>query len=364
MKYGIIKTGSAFLYETADAVRGWQSEGGCADEAFLGWTARILQERGHSYYVRMFYGYEGYLPKEALMPCKRKDLKKRYKGQSTWIVTAPALDVLAQPKVQGRILVRVPRGGFLTEISAGNKEADKKADKEREQKTLQDDKNDRGDKIREAGYIHVLLPDGRRGYVSTAHIKPAPDFPSLTFPKHAQSDAQQAADREEKIKTETKTETKTQTCAGECKTDEKIILEAHEKKADIESDEEVLREKIVQTAKSYLGTQYCWGGKSPAGTDCSGLAFMSYFMNGILIYRDAQIQEGYPIHEIPYEKVKKGDLLFFPGHVAVSLGEDRFVHSTGRAGDFGVVYGSFLENDEGYRPDLEASLQHCGSLFY
>ncbi len=327
MKYGIIKTGSAFLYETADAVRGWQSEGGCADEAFLGWTARILQERGHSYYVRMFYGYEGYLPKEALMPCKRKDLKKRYKGQSTWIVTAPALDVLAQPKVQGRILVRVPRGGFLTEISAGNKEADKKADKEREQKILQDDKNDREDKIREAGYIHVLLPDGRRGYVSTAHIKPAPDFPSLTFPKHSQTELRSEADNKE-------------------------------------ADGDDFREKIVQTAKSYLGTQYCWGGKSPAGTDCSGLAFMSYFMNGILIYRDAQIREGYPIHEIPYEKVKKGDLLFFPGHVAVSLGEDRFVHSTGRAGDFGVVYGSFLENDEGYRPDLKASLQHCGSLFY
>ncbi len=327
MKYGIIKTGSAFLYETADAVRGWQPEGGCADEAFLGWTARILQERGHSYYVRMFYGYEGYLPKEALMPCKRKDLKKRYKGQSTWIVTAPALDVLAQPKVQGRILVRVPRGGFLTEISAGNKEADKKADKEREQKTLQDDKNDRGDKIREAGYIHVLLPDGRRGYVSTAHIKPAPDFPSLTFPKHSQTELQSEADNKE-------------------------------------ADEDDLREKIVQTAQSYLGTQYCWGGKSTVGTDCSGLAFMSYFMNGILIYRDAQIQEGYPIHEIPYEKVKKGDLLFFPGHVAVSLGEDRFVHSTGHTGDFGVVYGSLQENDEGYRPDLKASLQHCGSLFY
>ncbi len=319
MKYGIIKTGSAFLYETAEAVRGWQPEGGCADEAFLGWTAKILQERGHSYYVRMFYGYEGYLPKEALLPCKRKDLKKRYTEQNTWIVTAPALDVLAQPRVQGRILVRVPRGGLLTEISRANEEKDKEKDLEKEQ---------------EAEYIPVFLPDGRRGYVSTAHVAPAPDFPALVFPKKKNAEEQ----AEEGYR-------------------------PAQRFAAADADEAAVRDKILQTALSYLGTQYCWGGKSPTGTDCSGLAFMSYFMNGILIYRDAQIEEGYPIREIPYENVKQGDLLFFPGHVAISMGEDKFVHSTGHKGDFGVVLGSFREGEEGYRPDLKASLQRCGSVF-
>ena len=328
MKYGIIKAGSAFLYETADAVRGWQPEGGCADEVFLGWTAKILQERGHSYYVRMFYGYEGYLPKDALQPCRRKDLKKRYKGQETWIVTAPALDVLAQPRVQGRILVRVSRGGLLTGIKTDKQSEDSAKGQYKEvlqckegicdKEEIQDMEN----KAQEAGYILVLLPDGRRGYVSAAHVEPAPSFPSLVFPKKEATAALQYA-----------------------------------------QDETALREKIVQTTLYYLGTQYCWGGKSPAGTDCSGLAFMSYFMNGILIYRDAQIEKGYPIHEIPYEKVKRGDLLFFPGHVAVSLGGGRFVHSTGHKGDFGVVYGSFLEGEEGYRPDLKESLRQCGSLF-
>ncbi len=327
MKYGIIKTGSAFLYETADAVRGWQPEGGCADEVFLGWTVRILQERGHSYYVRTFYGYEGFLPKEALLLCKRKDLKKRYKEMKTWIVTAPALDVLAQPRVQGRILARVPRGGFLTEIKSENK---KEIENDEKNQNMGNGQDTPGDAV-ENGYIPVLLPDGRRGYVYGAHVRPAPDFPSLVFPKR-----EKQADPQKEL------------CGRS--------LEG-------QADEEDLRDRIVRTALSYLGTQYCWGGKSPAGTDCSGLAFMSYFMNGILIYRDAQIKEGYPIHEIAYDRLKKGDLLFFPGHVAVSLGENRFVHSTGRKGDFGVVYGSFEEGEEGYRPDLGASLQYCGSVF-
>ena len=53
------------------------------------------------------------------------------------------------------------------------------------------------------------------------------------------------------------------------------------------------------------------GRKTACGIDCSGLAFMSYFRNGILIWRDAPIKEGYPVHEIPIEQTKPGDLLFF-----------------------------------------------------
>ena len=85
----------------------------------------------------------------------------------------------------------------------------------------------------------------------------------------------------------------------------------------LQRPEETFRESIVQTAYSYLGTQYRWGGKTACGIDCSGLAFMSYFRNGILIWRDAAIKEGYPVHEIPIEQAKPGDLLFFPGHVAI-----------------------------------------------
>lgn len=123
------------------------------------------------------------------------------------------------------------------------------------------------------------------------------------------------------------------------------------------------REAVVRTAQSYLGTQYRWGGKTACGIDCSGLAFMSYFRNGILIWRDAAIKEGYPIHEIPIEQAKPGDLLFFPGHVAIYLGNGKIIHATGHPESSCVTFNSLREGEPGYREDLKNSMCAAGSIF-
>ena len=132
-------------------------------------------------------------------------------------------------------------------------------------------------------------------------------------------------------------------------------------------EERTLRREIADRALSFLGTQYRWGGKTAMGIDCSGLAFMSYLLCGILIYRDARIMPGFPIREIPMgnpaETAKKGDLLFFPGHVAVSLGEGRFVHSTAYPGCGCVTVNSLNEGDPDYREDLKKRLISVGSIF-
>lgn len=133
--------------------------------------------------------------------------------------------------------------------------------------------------------------------------------------------------------------------------------------ADALRSEEAFRKSIVQTAYSYLGTQYRWGGKTACGIDCSGLAFMSYFRNGILIWRDAAIKEGYPVHEIPIEQAKPGDLLFFPGHVAIYLGNGRIIHATGHPESSCVTVNSLWEGEPGYREDLKNSLCAAGSIF-
>ncbi len=128
-------------------------------------------------------------------------------------------------------------------------------------------------------------------------------------------------------------------------------------------EEKKLRLDIVNTALTYMGTQYRWGGKSPLGIDCSGLCSVAYLLNGVIIYRDAGIADGFPIHEIPFENIKPADLLFFPGHVAMYMGDNRYVHSTGKNGSDGVVVNSLNPEDKDYREDLAVKIKAVGSLF-
>ena len=89
---------------------------------------------------------------------------------------------------------------------------------------------------------------------------------------------------------------------------------------------------------------------------------MCYLMSGILIYRDAEIKEGYPISEIPIELAEPGDLLYFPGHIAMYLGNQRYIHATGNENSFGCVINSLSEEDADYREDLAESLFMAGSI--
>lgn len=124
-----------------------------------------------------------------------------------------------------------------------------------------------------------------------------------------------------------------------------------------------LRESIVRTALSYLGCQYRWGGRTPLGIDCSGLCSQAYLMNGILIHRDARMDPAFAMKPISRGEMKRGDLLFFKGHVAMYLGEERFVHSTGKGGSDGVVINSLDPAAADYREDLATGILEIGSVF-
>lgn len=127
--------------------------------------------------------------------------------------------------------------------------------------------------------------------------------------------------------------------------------------------EDRLRGMLVANARRYAGAQYRWGGKTPLGIDCSGLASMAYLLCGIAIYRDAKLMEGFPIREITLERAGPGDLLYFPGHMAVYLGNGRYIHATGRAGSDGVCCNSLDPSAPDYRADLGEGLEKVGSYF-
>lgn len=73
-------------------------------------------------------------------------------------------------------------------------------------------------------------------------------------------------------------------------------------------------EQLVATAKRFMGVPYLWGGTSAKGMDCSGFTKTVYFLNGLVIPRDAsqQVHTGRQIDEKgDFSNLEKGDLLFF-----------------------------------------------------
>ena len=100
--------------------------------------------------------------------------------------------------------------------------------------------------------------------------------------------------------------------------------------------EQELRERFAETAKEYLGVQYRWGGRSHKGIDCSGLCFNAYWFNGYTLWRDANIDRSTILRKIPLEEAKKGDLLFFKGHVAMCLGDGNIIHASASVGNVAI----------------------------
>ena len=124
----------------------------------------------------------------------------------------------------------------------------------------------------------------------------------------------------------------------------------YKKLADVNpQDVTLLRKKICDDALMYLGSPYRWGGKSPSGIDCSGLCFMSYFLNGIPLWRDSFADKRF-VHEIPESKAKQADLIYFKGHMAIYIGDGEYVHSSASAGC--VTVNSLNKGSIIYRADL------------
>jgi SH3-like domain-containing protein len=122
------------------------------------------------------------------------------------------------------------------------------------------------------------------------------------------------------------------------------------------SNLKITDDALVKTAKRLMGVPYLWGGTSFKGVDCSGFTKTVYFLNGILLPRDAsqQVMIGETIDKNGnWGNLKEGDLLFFGEkredgservvHVGMWIGNNEFIHASDK-----VRIGSMNPSESNY----------------
>jgi len=137
---------------------------------------------------------------------------------------------------------------------------------------------------REGGYYRVKLPDGRTGYIKVGDAVPFDRWLSEARPEGS---------------------------------------------------------RLKNCAETFTGIPYLWGGTSPKAFDCSGFTRTVYYLNGVILSRDAsqQFMHGIKIGKLGYpDSLKAGDLMFFgyerdgaarPTHVGMYIGDTEFIHASG-----------------------------------
>ncbi|MGN0708306.1 MAG: C40 family peptidase [Faecalibacterium sp.] len=261
-----------------------------------------------------FYGYHGYVFYRELRILSERELREYL--SAALVMTGRAMDVQSGPRVAAVRLMELERGALLRRLP----ETDPTP-----------------------GWAKAALADGREGYVRDVALEPVRYAQSAVLTQRPGLPFDMALARAEGCKPEMLTA--------------RILQKWHG------GSETAFRTAVIEAAKKYLGAEYRWGGKSGRGIDCSGLVSSAYMQCGVLIYRDAKLMEGWPMHAIPFEEKQPADALFFPGHIALYLGEGLYLHSTGAAASGGVVYNSLDPKSALYREDLAKSLYAVGSIF-
>jgi hypothetical protein len=87
---------------------------------------------------------------------------------------------------------------------------------------------------------------------------------------------------------------------------------------------------FVAVAERFAGVPYLWGGKTSLGLDCSGLVQIALTTSGVACPRDSDMQEralGAPLPIDDLAGLRRGDLAFWKGHVAIVRDQQSIVHA-------------------------------------
>ncbi|ABC89041.1 putative endopeptidase-related protein [Rhizobium etli CFN 42] len=106
----------------------------------------------------------------------------------------------------------------------------------------------------------------------------------------------------------------------------------------------------VGIAARFLETPYLWGGRSGLGIDCSGLIQLAMLMVGRPAPRDTDMQAAGLGEPIDRSEIRRGDLVFWKGHVAIFEDPQTILHANGHSMTVA-------------RENFDAAVERIGSLY-
>lgn len=104
-RFAIVNKPSVFMFDREFTNR--------EDELLHGRAVKILGEYNKHCHVVTHYGYEGYLDASVLSSVSRSEINDRIIGDDLMVIANSFADILSMPKVQGRILITLPRGAYV-----------------------------------------------------------------------------------------------------------------------------------------------------------------------------------------------------------------------------------------------------------
>jgi len=85
----------------------------------------------------------------------------------------------------------------------------------------------------------------------------------------------------------------------------------------------------LRVLRLFLKTKYTWGGKNYRGIDCSAILQLFYYYNSKFFPRDTKDQIKYTKKITKIKKFKKGNIIFWRGHVAICINSNQLIHAYG-----------------------------------
>ena len=100
------------------------------------------------------------------------------------------------------------------------------------------------------------------------------------------------------------------------------------KKSDVK-DINHTEKNYLKLLRLFIGTKYQWGGKTYQGIDCSAILQLFFYYNNKYYPRDTKDQIKYSKRNFNRKVFKKGDIIFWKGHVAICINSKELIHAYG-----------------------------------